>query len=376
MESKWFDDVLGGCRPQVVLAVAAAVLLSYAPRTIAAADDLMARHPPQEFRDDFTQPDGAALKWSVVQPGQLITVESGEYSLETRNTGQSNDEAVTFAGKSPTGFFRPSLTIEFDMDFKVRPEDPIGRHAGVMFAAEDALDRSFTSGYTIDWIDRDGDHGYRVYRFDNGVPTLLGRFGVADPDPGRHWKIVVNDYSFSLEVDGVSKGAVVDSRYGDGYVSLWAAANGQHVHIDNVVITAAGGPQFCFKLEEFCDSFQLTALPGHRLTGLWVNWDCSGAVAPVQGLRMGDFPNACGENTPNIVTCLPENGCNVDGRDWVLNIDGPPLDGTFDLGIGFPIPEKCWEPRLRYVIVSGRCPFGGVPGSEVRSLVSSAGVVR
>jgi PKD repeat protein len=68
----------------------------------------------------------------------------------------------------------------------------VGRHAGIMFASSGATWRWDQSGYTIDWIDRAEDHGFRFIRWDAGTPVTLVNGTPEIADPPVEWRVVVS----------------------------------------------------------------------------------------------------------------------------------------------------------------------------------------
>src|SRR5690606_4553438 len=123
------------------------------------------------------------------------------------------------------------------------PPDVVGRHGGVMFAAAAPTHRSDTlsSGYTIDWIDRADDHGFRLIRFDNATATVLQNGTPQIAEPPAEWTVRVQGDTISLIVDGEPIFEIVDTTYRTGHFGFWAYINGPTIAIDDVEIRGLDG---------------------------------------------------------------------------------------------------------------------------------------
>ena len=182
--------------------------------------------PPLYWHDDFD--DGDAEGWTPISG--IWIVEAGEYSGESDGA-----EAWTYVDKQ----FSSVKQIEFRIKFLTTPSDLVGKHGGIMSFATDAVDRWLTSGYTIDWIDRLTDKGYRIYRWDGGKYTLLGILsGELVEGLWYDWKVIIAGSEIELYVDGKPLGCVTDHKppYTSGYIGLWLYSNGQHAHFDDVTV--------------------------------------------------------------------------------------------------------------------------------------------
>ena len=108
-----------------------------------------------QFFDDFERPDGPPSGWLVASGSGEI--RSGELLLEASGIeGWAWVDSTAFEG---------DLTLELDIRFDPPDLDPVvGRHGGIMLFASEKTNRYSPSmnGYTIDWIDRTTDHGYRM----------------------------------------------------------------------------------------------------------------------------------------------------------------------------------------------------------------------
>jgi len=187
----------------------------------------------ESFADDFERDDGPPDGWTVVRGAWRLEGEA------LRVEAAIAPEAWIFAGVPPARF-EGVESIRFRFEFLVTPFDAVGRHAGVFFFAQNSLPRfSGNSGYTIDWIDRIADQGYRVSVWNNGVETPL-LAGTGDLDPGVEWEIEIDGETIRLIVDGEPKAEVVDSTWRAGGVGFWSYFNGQDILIDDVEIGAGG----------------------------------------------------------------------------------------------------------------------------------------
>ena len=181
------------------------------------------------FSDAFERTE-LGLDWTEVSG--TWAVEEGELSGEGIGT-----EAWTYINEEFSG----DMIIGFKIKFLTSPADVVGKHGGIMSFASSQVDRWDTSGYTIDWIDREEDRGYRIYRWDNGAYSLLGILpGDIEEGQWYSWKIVKSGSVIELYVDGMFLGSVTDPGvpYTGGYIGLWLYSNGQHAHFDNIVVTS------------------------------------------------------------------------------------------------------------------------------------------
>ncbi len=172
------------------------------------------------FEDDFN--DGNADGWDEISG--TWDASGGEYN------GMSAGEAWSYYNDTNVS---GNIIIELDINFAATPSGVVGKHGGIMFFAEDKLRRGQTSGYVVDWIDRDSL--YRIVRFDSGSPTHLGTFsGNISENQWYHWEIIRNGSEIIFYVDEVEVGRVSDSTYTTGYLGLWAYSNSQDINFDNV----------------------------------------------------------------------------------------------------------------------------------------------
>jgi hypothetical protein len=181
-----------------------------------------------EFSEDF---GGTLSDWTAYSGSWAI--ESGELS------GQSDSANEAFIWYKDQ--FSGDFAITFSMKFISTPGDGIGRHGGIMAFSTAKTDRLHVSGYTIDWIDRTGDHGFRVYKWTNGAYAQLGTefgkdYNLVDGQ-WYDWKVVLKDGEISLFVGGAFLGSVTDaSPYNSGYLGFWLYNNGEHAYFDNLCV--------------------------------------------------------------------------------------------------------------------------------------------
>ena len=155
-------------------------------------------------------------------------------------------EAWTWAGSPPIeldGDFELSMNV----DFPNPPGDVVGRHGGFMFYASGATSRTTTSGYTIDWIDRAADHGFRFIKWNNGRPTetiVNGTPGVAEPP--TLWELSVVGDQITFRGDGEEIFSVAHSEFRAGHFGLWSYSNSD-MEFDNVeIFTGPSSIRPCF----------------------------------------------------------------------------------------------------------------------------------
>ena len=135
------------------------------------------------------------------------------------------------------------------MTFNNNPADGIGRHGGVFIFGQNSQPRfAGNSGYTVDWIDREADRGYRISVWNNGVETALVA-GTGDVEPGEEWTIAFDDNVIQFLVDGDFKAEVIDPTYRSGHVGFWSYHNNQDFSIDDIIIGEGGGG-----VVEICDN--------------------------------------------------------------------------------------------------------------------------
>jgi PKD repeat protein len=195
----------------------------------------------QAFEESFDQQDGAAENW---------TVYSGTWQvLDGALNGASAGEAWSWAGNPPMEF-PPTYELFFDMEFINRPADGVGRHGGIMFCATSPTQRydAGTSGYELDWIDRQSDHGLRLIRVDNGQHTMVGTGAAFLADPPTEWQIVVDMETIEVWGDGELLIEVQDGTHRGGHLGCWAWSNTQLVAYDNLILESPE-TSVCFSVD-------------------------------------------------------------------------------------------------------------------------------
>jgi hypothetical protein len=223
---------------------------------------------PGFFADDFSQADGAPEKWTPVIGAWQVA--GGQ--LTNDSTGVVQEAVWVFAGVPPESL--AAYTLSFDMTLtNQNAGDVVGRHGGVLLCAREPVDRWSTGGYSLDWIDRAEDHGYRASRWEEvpggpSLQTILATTGYAF-ELGTHFEIAVTATSIALTVDGVLIGEVEDQTYRGGYFGFFAYNNGTQITIDNVVVGTSGprAPRASF-----------TANPASGKAPLEVSFDASAST--------------------------------------------------------------------------------------------------
>jgi hypothetical protein len=188
------------------------------------------------FFDDFSQADGAPVKWTPVTGSWQVT--DGQMTVDA--TGVTRETVWVFAGMPAESL--AVYTLSFDITLtNPNAADVVGRHGGIVMCAREPVDRRQTGGYTLDWIDRTEDRGYRASRWDMVAAGQSAQVGLAPNtgiafELGTHWEITVSSTAFELVVDGVLIGEFADQMYRGGYFGFWAYNNGTQIAIDNVMI--------------------------------------------------------------------------------------------------------------------------------------------
>src|SRR5262245_44354465 len=139
-----------------------------------------------DFFDNFDRADGEPGADWVTTMGTAL-VSSGQLLLESAGTeGWTWIDSVSFSG---------DVTFQFEIQFDPADASPdVGRHGGVMFMSSEKTNRYSPgmNGYTIDWIDRTSDKGYRFHKWTAGTESLLlPDRSAPDDDPGTTWRITV-----------------------------------------------------------------------------------------------------------------------------------------------------------------------------------------
>jgi PKD repeat protein len=239
----------------------------------------------QSFEEGFDQQDG---------PAEDLTVHSGTWEVRGEVlTGASAGETWAWLG-SPAIEFPPIYELSFDMEFINRPGDGIGRHGGIMFCATIPTQRydPGISGYELDWIDRESDHGLRLIRVDNGQHTMIGTGAANLPDPPLEWEVIVEAAMIQIWGDGELLIEVADDLHRGGHLGLWAWSNGQLVGYDNIAVESPE-TSVCFRQD-----------PRSGGAPLEVNFDASCTIsdAGIESYEwdFGDGQGAEGEQVTHI----------------------------------------------------------------------------
>ncbi|HNR98302.1 MAG TPA: lamin tail domain-containing protein [Planctomycetota bacterium] len=186
------------------------------------------------YTEDFQEPNGAPADWAAADG--VVSIYSNELRLQG---GGAESWAWAGIGGAPFSF-SDIRAVNLRVNFAGVPGDEVGRHGGVMVCASEPGTRYSASGYIIDWIDRTGDRGYRIYRGDAGNHSFFVP-GSGHAQPGTIWRIEFDSTTFRFLVDGVEIGRYTDGAYRTGYVGAWCYSSvGQDLRIDDVQVEYAG----------------------------------------------------------------------------------------------------------------------------------------
>jgi chitodextrinase len=224
-------------------------------------------HGANLFSDDFNRPD------ETPPDGWLVFGGSGQVLANELLVESTVGVEEAWAWIDTTDF-SGNISLQFDIAFDAADATPeVGRHGGVMLMASEKTARysATMTGYIMDWIDRiaaPNDYGYRFHKWTNGAETPLVPDGSApDPEIGATWRITASGDTLTFEADGVVKALAEDAEYRSGSIGFWGWSNGQHIHIDNVIVTEP-------------PSAKITANPTSGPEPLDVNFDASGSTTP------------------------------------------------------------------------------------------------
>ncbi len=187
----------------------------------------------QVILDEFDGVDGEAPFGWIIATG-LWQYENQELSIEHGGSEAWIWYEQTFGG---------DITIDLDIKWQEPfPADGVGRHGGISFLSSfpGAPQGRYNgmSGYTMDWIDRAGDHGIRLHKWTNGAEAgLLPDLLFTGADPPEHWKVQISGEKITLFLDDQFFAEILDSTYRSGYVGFWQWTNNNHVHYDNFKVT-------------------------------------------------------------------------------------------------------------------------------------------
>src|SRR5262245_26165858 len=133
-----------------------------------------------QFEDDFNRPDGTVDGWVDAANSGIWSLSGGALTITTPDEAHGGYDFSIWAGSPPISFGR-NIDISFDYSFL----DPghgrpgVGRHGGISFLAP-GTSTGRGGPYTLDWIDRVDDHGFRW----NASALFVG-----GADPPLHWRI-------------------------------------------------------------------------------------------------------------------------------------------------------------------------------------------
>ncbi|MEE3200297.1 MAG: PKD domain-containing protein [Planctomycetota bacterium] len=186
------------------------------------------------YEEFFDLGDGPPADWNILSGNWIVQNEA--LNIATSGGGES----WAWIGAGPARFGNV-WSVTFRLTFHNNPADGIGRHGGVFIFAQNSQPRfAGNSGYSVDWIDRPADRGYRISVWNNGRETPLVS-GTGDVEPGEEWTIAFDDNAIQLLVDGDFKAEVIDPTYRSGHVGFWSYHNNQDFSIDDIIIGEDGG---------------------------------------------------------------------------------------------------------------------------------------
>jgi PKD repeat protein len=183
--------------------------------------------------DTFTQADGAPADWTIVSGNWLVAGEKLTIGCE------GGGETWIWAG-NPAKRIEGPTTYQFTMNLSQgtpNPNDGVGVHGGFMVFANNATNRAKSSGYEVDYIDR--DCCYRIQRYDNGAATGYSASGWCQCPLGKKWRFVVDGDHLKLYVDDFPSYEnlvvqAVDATYREGYFGFWTWCNATRAEIEDV----------------------------------------------------------------------------------------------------------------------------------------------
>ncbi|MBN1418719.1 MAG: hypothetical protein JXP34_08070 [Planctomycetes bacterium] len=190
------------------------------------------------FCDDFSGHDEGfpPFDWTVLTGSWIVTEE-------TLDGVGSGVEAWIVAGDPPAAIesvetITATIELSNDVDFT------IGKHGGILFFAQDGLDRWNTRGYTVDWIDRAADRGYRFIRFEgNRTFVVLDQTLPGDcTGMETEWRVEADDEWIWFYADDELVFEVQDGTYRGGHFALWTHSNNTHLVADDVRVGDCGAP--------------------------------------------------------------------------------------------------------------------------------------
>ncbi|MEE3231446.1 MAG: PKD domain-containing protein, partial [Planctomycetota bacterium] len=247
---------------------------------------------PQAFEEDFDIQGGAE---------EVVWVHSGNWNIVNGalQGASAGGEAWAWLG-NPAIEFAPTFEASFDMEFINRPGDGVGRHGGIMFCATAPTQRydPGTSGYELDWIDRQSDHGLRLIRVDNGRHVMVATGASALIDPPTEWRIVVTPETIEVWGDDELLINANDNLHRGGHFGFWAWSNNELVSYDNFYLESPD-TNVCFSRD-----------PATGGAPLEVNFDatCTTSDVGIESFEwdFGDGQSAEGEQVTHVYE-IPDN---------------------------------------------------------------------
>lgn len=205
--------------------------------------------PLLPFADCFDRAPGPVDGWTAALGEWNITADG---TVDTITTAA---EAFLYAGDPPRPL-GPDFVSEVAWELVEGTNAVVGRHAAVHFFWNNLTTNRFAGdsrGYAVFYIDRTGDRGLTLGRWDGAALTVLNPPGgtPAVTEPPAVLGIEVTGPRIVVLADGVPVIDVMDETYRDGYFALWAW-NDNTVRFDSVRIGStslpecggAGGPLF------------------------------------------------------------------------------------------------------------------------------------
>jgi PKD repeat protein len=173
----------------------------------------------------------ASGNWNITPGGRLEVVTGGE--------------AFIYAG-SPPRLLGPEFVAEVDVEFVSGAHPVVGRHGAVHFYWNVPTTDRFagdSSGYVVFYIDRTGDRGLTLARFDGAALAVLNPPGgtPAFPNPPAQLRIEVDGPTIRVFADGALAIEANDATYRSGLFGLWSW-NDNTIRFDNVRVAATSAP--------------------------------------------------------------------------------------------------------------------------------------
>jgi PKD repeat protein len=196
--------------------------------------------PLVPFADCFDRNAGPVDGWTAALGTWDISAD-GQAEITT-----TAEEGFLYAG-DPPAYLPPSFVCEVDWTLLEGTNPDVGRHAAVNFFWNLPTTNRFavgSRGYSVFYIDRVGDRGLTLGRWDTGGSlTVLNPPGGTPSvtEPPATLRIEVVGANISVFADGVKVIDVNDSKYRDGLFALWVW-NSNAAQFDNVRIGASDLP--------------------------------------------------------------------------------------------------------------------------------------